>query len=394
MNIAIAKPDYGIVGGFEVVLGRIEDDLKSRGHQVDWLTVKVAALSRAPFGVDVPDEIWERCPEFFGYMALTAAFREIDASGHDVLISTQPPSFNIDHKRHLSLFYHHHRVFYDLSDVYVEAGFAERRVHEQTAAAVRRVDSEAMAKVTHYLAASDVVRGRLATFNDRTADVSLYHAGIGLPEDLIPESPSDRFERPLCVSRHEFPKRTELFVHAMKFHPRLTGDVVGTGGRLEWVRSVDAALSAPGLDLDAWTDQDLWLCQPGPLGPVECDGSNVRFLGHVPIAELADLYRSALCVVAPAYLEDYGLTAIEAMAFGKPVIVCRDGGGLTEFVEDGVTGFVVEPGGRAIAKAVGVLAADPALAREMGAEGRERSREFTWGHASEEFLAGLARVAG
>src|SRR5207245_11240553 len=111
-------------------------------------------------------------------------------------------------------------------------------------------------------------------------------------------------------------------------------------------------------------------------------------------SELAALYGSALCVVAPAYLEDYGLTALEAMAFGKPVVVCKDGGGLVDFVEDGITGFVVDPNGRALAEAVRTLADDPALARKMGAAAREAGGGYSWGRAAEEILAGLARVAG
>jgi len=72
---------------------------------------------------------------------------------------------------------------------------------------------------------------------------------------------------------------------------------------------------------------------------------------------------SAVCVVAPAYDEDYGLTAIEAMAAGTPVIVCRDGGGLVELVDHGVTGLVVEPTGAAIATAIRSLTDDPDLAQ-------------------------------
>ena len=82
------------------------------------------------------------------------------------------------------------------------------------------------------------------------------------------------------------------------------------------------------------------------------------------------------------------------MAFGKPVIVCKDGGGLVEFVEDGVTGFVVEPNGRAIAEAVRRLADDPALARKMGRAAREAGAYYSWDRAVEEILAGLARVIG
>jgi glycosyltransferase involved in cell wall biosynthesis len=120
--------------------------------------------------------------------------------------------------------------------------------------------------------------------------------------------------------------------------------------------------------------------------------SNVRFVGHVSDDELSRLYGEALCVVAPAYLEDYGLTAIEAMHHGKPIIVCTDGGGLVDFVEDGVNGFVVEPTGAAIARAVRTLHDDKALAQRLGDGARETAARFTWSRAMEEFDQGLERV--
>jgi glycosyltransferase involved in cell wall biosynthesis len=103
---------------------------------------------------------------------------------------------------------------------------------------------------------------------------------------------------------------------------------------------------------------------------------------------------SAVCVVAPAYDEDYGLTAIEAMAAGTPVIVCRDGGGLVELVDDGVTGLVVEPTGAAIAAAIRTLVDDPELARRLGEQGREAARAHTLDAEVDSVLAGLEAVLG
>src|SRR5436190_23910191 len=65
------------------------------------------------------------------------------------------------------------------------------------------------------------------------------------------------------------------------------------------------------------------------------------------------------------------------MALGKPVIACVDGGGYVELIEDGVDGFLVEATGPAIAAAIEQLK-DSALAREMGARGREKARAYTW----------------
>jgi glycosyltransferase involved in cell wall biosynthesis len=97
--------------------------------------------------------------------------------------------------------------------------------------------------------------------------------------------------------------------------------------------------------------------------------------------ELDRLYRAAMCVVAPALDEDYGLTALEAMSYAKPVIVCRDGGGLTDLVEHRVTGLVVEPTGAAIAAAVDELTGDLQLRRELGENGRAVASRFTWERA-------------
>src|SRR6202007_3037242 len=99
---------------------------------------------------------------------------------------------------------------------------------------------------------------------------------------------------------------------------------------------------------------ELWLTRAvpptGAAAAAPATGA-IRFVGQVDDAELARLYAGAICVVAPAYLEDYGLTVIEAMSAGGPVVVCRDGGGVCLPVVDGVNGFVVEPTGRAIADA-------------------------------------------
>jgi glycosyltransferase involved in cell wall biosynthesis len=97
-------------------------------------------------------------------------------------------------------------------------------------------------------------------------------------------------------------------------------------------------------------------------------------------------------VIAPAFKEDYGLTAIEAMAVGKPVIACTDGGGLTELVDHERTGLIVDPTPGAIAAAVERLTSDPELAAELGANGRVRAAELSWSVAADELREGIERV--
>jgi len=67
-----------------------------------------------------------------------------------------------------------------------------------------------------------------------------------------------------------------------------------------------------------------------------------------------------------------GYTVLEAMSAQKPVVACATAG-VVEIVEDGVTGWLVaKDDAEGVARAVGLLIDDPALARRMGAAARAR----------------------
>ena len=111
-------------------------------------------------------------------------------------------------------------------------------------------------------------------------------------------------------------------------------------------------------------------------------------------AELAGRYQSALATGCAARLEPFGLTAIESMAAGTPVVAVREGG-FRETVEDGVTGFLVEPDAAALAAGIERLAADPALVERLGEAGRaEVVRSWTWAAGGERLEQLLEAAAG
>lgn len=66
-------------------------------------------------------------------------------------------------------------------------------------------------------------------------------------------------------------------------------------------------------------------------------GPTVEFLGNVDDSSLQEYYMNCKALLFPA-LEDFGLTVVEAQAFGKPVIAFR-GGGALETVKEGKTGL-------------------------------------------------------
>lgn len=391
LRLALVKPHFGVAGGFESVVDRVEATLQADGHQVIRLPLDLTALALQPYGTVVPPEVHALVPEYVRYLSALEVCDRVALRRIDAVISTQPPSFAVPHPRHLSLFFHHQRVFYDLEDVYLEAGFAaDPDLHRHVAARVRELDRSRLDRVSWFAAGSETVRQRLGRFNgiDR---VSLFHAGIAV-DGTADAPPGARRDGPvLCVGRLEFPKRPELFVAALRRLPHVSGVVVGSGGREAWLRSVDHRLARPGTDLDAVDDRALWCCRATGDDPApEGWRSNVELAGRVDDTTLARLYATTPCVVAPAYDEDYGLTAVEAMAHGAPVVVCEDGGGLADLVEHEGDGLVVAPTGAAIAAAVERILTDADLAATLAAGARARAARTTWARADEQIRTALA----
>lgn len=100
--------------------------------------------------------------------------------------------------------------------------------------------------------------------------------------------------------------------------------------------------------------------------------SRVEFAGVVSDRELNEAYANADILLLPSRFESFGLTVVEAMSFGLPVVAWK-AGGVCETIVDGETGILVEvddcPG---IVEAVGRLAADSALRKRFGKAGRRR----------------------
>ena len=94
------------------------------------------------------------------------------------------------------------------------------------------------------------------------------------------------------------------------------------------------------------------------------------------------------------WYEPFGITPVEAMACGMPVIGARVGG-IKYTVQDGRTGFLVEPKDPAgLAHRLAQLLSDPAIPRLFGKRGRRRAYEmFTWQRVAEQLDALYAHVA-
>jgi glycosyltransferase involved in cell wall biosynthesis len=164
---------------------------------------------------------------------------------------------------------------------------------------VRRWDLAASRSVDVYLAISELSRERIRRYYGREA--TIVHPPVET-ERFAPGVPGDSL---LVVSEIVRHKRLQVALEAAR-RARAPIRVAGAGPDLQALR-------------EAYPEAE--------------------FLGRVGDAELAGLYAAARAVIVPS-MEEFGITAVEAQASGRPVIAAAAGGAL-ETVIDRVTGRLV-----------------------------------------------------
>jgi glycosyltransferase involved in cell wall biosynthesis len=242
-----------------------------------------------------------------------AAVSRFDLRGYDLILSSShavakgvhvPPG-----ALHVCYCFTPMRYVWDLYDEYfgTGAGVLTRAFMPPVAAALRRWDRRTAARVHHFAAISRFVADRIRRAYGRDADV--IHPPVDVARFRIEESVGDFY---LVVSALTPYKRIDLAVGAAnRLGRRLL--VVGTGPEERRLRALAA--------------------------------STVQFLGWRDDAAVADLYARCRALIFPT-LEDFGITPLEAMASGRPVIALGHGGALETVVppggEDPPTGLLFE----------------------------------------------------
>lgn len=113
-------------------------------------------------------------------------------------------------------------------------------------------------------------------------------------------------------------------------------------------------------------------------------GQRVRFVGYLGPDEVKEAYVDAEVFVLPSYTENFGMTVIEAMACGCPVVI-SDHVNIWREVQEAGAGRVVGLDHRMLAEAIVSVLRNRDAAREMGAAGRAFvRRRFTWNRVVEE----------
>jgi glycosyltransferase involved in cell wall biosynthesis len=233
-------------------------------------------------------------------------------------------------------------------------------------------------RAVHLVTVSQFSRDELVeTLGADPARITVVPGGVD--ERFSPGIPPARRERPyvLTVASRTARKNLGALGETARRLAREGIDLLVAGGDRPQFRD-DAATRAQGAASAASAPSP----PPGAAASASAASASspggLTWLGHVPDAELPGLYAGALAFVLPSLYEGFGLTALEAMACGTPVVV-SDRGALPEVVAE--AGLFADPlDETAIADAVEGAIGDASLV----AAGIERARLFSWERSARE----------
>ena len=227
------------------------------------------------------------------------AARKWDLSRFDLIISSShcvAKGVDAKGKPHLCYCHTPMRYIWDrFDDYFPRSRPLQRAAMSAIAPWLRRWDVSTSAEVTQFVANSAFVAGRIRRFYGRESEV--IHPFVG-ESFLRPALREDRGDYHLIVSALVPYKRIDL--------------------------AIDAATAS---------GRKLVIIGGGPLlGPLRHrGGANVEILGSVPTAVIVEKLAGARSLILPG-VEDFGITPLEAMALGTPVVALGEGGVLDSVV--------------------------------------------------------------
>ena len=188
----------------------------------------------------------------------------------------------------------------------------------------------------------------------------------------------------------------QLFKPSAGPTPLTEGEVkLLTVARLHPYKGLEGLIRAMSIVVKSQPGVVLYIMGRGPSGPdlkklvgdLQLE-KTVRFVETpVPNTQMPPVYSSCDIYIQPSVVEPYGIAVLEAMGCGRPVI-CSRIGGMTDTVDDGITGFLVPPANaEALAEKILFLAGDSQRRAVMSQAARKRVEgQFDWPIIARQYL--------
>lgn len=233
------------------------------------------------------------------------ALEQFDLSDYDLVISSESgPAKGVipaPGKPHICYCHSPMRYAWDMYHNYKNrAGWMKRKLMVPLLHYIRRWDQLSAMSVSHFIANSHFVAGRIHSFYHRNADV--IHPPVDFEAFDISDKPVGDFY--LLLGQLVSYKKADLAIKAFNKSGRKL-KVVGEGEQFEYLKKIAC--------------------------------SNVELLGRQSFSNIKLLLADCRALIFPG-VEDFGIVPLEAMASGRPVIAFRKGGAL-ETVKEELSGL-------------------------------------------------------
>jgi glycosyltransferase involved in cell wall biosynthesis len=341
VNILILHSQVPFVtGGAEVLVGGLARALRERGHLAD---IVALPLAWNPVG---------------GLLTTALAWRLLDLTAYndrrvDLVICTKYPTWAARHPRKTLWLIHQHRQAYDLYATPLSE-FGQDAADRDTRERLVELDRIGIGECAPRYAISRNVSQRLKHYNGLSAP-PLYPP---LPRTGLRDEASEPYV--LSAARLDAAKRVGPLIDAWsQVDDELRLIVVGDGPQRAMLE-------------DSTRRRGL--------------GERISFVGRVDDAQMTRLYNRCRAVYYAPLDEDFGYSAVEALAAGKPVVTAPDSGGVLEFVEHERSGLVTTLDPPTLASALNRLT-DATTARQLGAAGPGLVADLSWDAVVERLTA-------
>jgi len=374
MKIAIVAPSpvpFGIGGAEKLWSGLFNEINENSSHQCELIKVPTKEHS-----------FWDLLDSY-------KKFYNLDLSHFDMVISGKYPAWMVKHKNHHIYMLHTLRGLYDTYpfkefDVKSE----DKRVKE-----VLKFMEKGGESLDEFFSLLFSLRGSLDSSLSAFPGPFIRKIVHFLDKSAMKDIKSfSAISKTVADRKEYYPKNRKVSVNyppsSLKGFKNLSYEYFFTASRLDSPKRIKDIIRAY---KKTDTSIPLKIAGEGPQKEAlikEAEGDErIEFLGFISDRELVELYARSYAVIFTPFYEDYGLITIEAMMSEKPVITYEDSGGVTEFVEDKVSGLVAKAGDiDDLASKISILAKDLELTKKLGKNAKERVKNITWKRCVEKLL--------
>lgn len=327
-------------GGAEMHVENLTRNLRERGFQVDLVSI--------PFKWYPQQTLLDSY-----FLWRSADLSESNGEKVDLVIPLKVPSFMVQHPNKVTWVMHQFRQAYDMKDNLQAGGLGTQPGGDALIEKITWLDRIGIGESRMIFANSRNVAARLKQYNDISA-TPLYH-----PPALAGRYESGEFGNYiLSVGRLDKSKRIDLLIRALPYcdkHIRVK--IAGRGQEMDSLKALAARLKV---------------------------SDRVDFLGFVPDEDVIHLYAGALGICYPPVDEDYGYVTLEAFLSKKPILTCRDSGGVLEFAREGENAYIVDYNAQQMGACFQKLYQNKKRAAKMGLAGFNLVKDISWDHVIDE----------